>query len=63
MYSWPDGRKYNGEWFRNKMHGKGKITWVDGREYEGEYVDDKKHGYGIFKWLIYFKNICICLKE
>lgn len=49
-YVWNDGRKYVGEWFDNKMHGKGKFTWLDGRSYEGSYVADKKQGFGTFIW-------------
>jgi len=49
-YSWPDGRRYEGEWQNNKMNGKGKYFWPDGRSHEGEYFDDKKHGKGIYSW-------------
>lgn len=47
---WSDGRRYEGEWYNNCMHGKGIYTWPDGRKYEGEYNYDKKHGYGILTW-------------
>jgi len=30
-YLWPDGRKYEGEWKDNKMHGEGNFDWGDGR--------------------------------
>ncbi len=50
VYTWPDGRRYEGEWLNNNMHGKGVYTWKDGRKYEGEYCYDKKHGYGIYTW-------------
>lgn len=49
-YQWSDGRKYEGEWAANKMHGKGTFTWADGRKYEGEYIEDKKQGHGVFVW-------------
>jgi hypothetical protein len=42
MYTWEDGRKYEGEWQNNNMHGKGKYTWADGRFYEGQYEQDLK---------------------
>jgi hypothetical protein len=42
VYTWSDGRKYEGEWKNNKMHGKGTFTWSDGRKYVGEYIEDKK---------------------
>ncbi len=50
IYSWLDGRKYEGEWKNNNMEGIGIYTWNDGRKYEGMYRDDKKHGFGIYTW-------------
>ena len=41
VYEWPDGRKYEGEWLDNSMHGKGIYTWKDGRKYEGIYINGK----------------------
>lgn len=49
-YTWPDERKYVGDWLNNKMHGEGVFTWKDGRTYKGAYKNDKKNGYGIFTW-------------
>lgn len=43
IYIWNDGKVYEGEWRKNKMHGKGICKWVGGRIYEGEYENDKKH--------------------
>ena len=42
IYSWQDGRRYEGGWKDSNMHGKGKYTWKDGRYFEGEYYNDKK---------------------
>lgn len=56
MYKWPDGRVYEGMWFRNKMHGVGKFTWPNGCKYEGDYNLDKREGYGIYEWLDFFKK-------
>ena len=50
IYNWCDGRRFEGDWVNNKMHGQGVFTWSDGRRYEGEYVDDKKEGWGRFVW-------------
>ena len=47
-YEWSDGRKYEGMWVDNKMHGLGRLQWPDGKCYEGNYKHDKKHGYGSF---------------
>ena len=58
VYTWLDGRRYEGEWVDNNMHGKGIYTWKDGRKYEGDYVNDKKHGHGIYTWADSFFNLC-----
>ena len=50
MYKWVDGRKYDGEWNNNKMHGFGVFEWPDGRKYTGGYVEDKKEGEGTMEW-------------
>ena len=50
IYEWNDGRRYDGDWKNNQMHGKGVFTWDNGKRYEGEYKDDKKNGYGVFSW-------------
>ena len=36
VYVWADQRKYEGDWYKNKMHGFGITTWPDGRIYEGQ---------------------------
>lgn len=46
VYSWADGRMYDGEWYGNSMHGQGRFDWPDGRMYFGRFERDKKHGYG-----------------
>ena len=46
-----EGRlKYNGEWKKHKLHGKGVMLWRDGSKYEGAWVDDKRNGKGIMIW-------------
>ena len=45
-YTWPDGRKYEGEYYCNKKHGFGVFTWKDGSRYEGPWLNGKKHGRG-----------------
>ena len=39
-----DGRKYEGEWKNDLMHGKGTFVWPDGRKYVGHYEKDVKKG-------------------
>ena len=44
-----DGRKYEGQWRNNKMHGYGMLTLGNGKSwFEGEFVDDKREGFGVF---------------
>ena len=31
VYTWPDGRVYEGEYREDKKHGFGVCTWPDGR--------------------------------
>jgi hypothetical protein len=33
VYTWADGRKYEGEYKDDKKHGYGLYEWVDGRHY------------------------------
>ncbi|QED23552.1 MORN repeat-containing protein [Candidatus Deianiraea vastatrix] len=42
----PDGSIYEGEFLKDKKHGKGKLILSDGSIYEGEFLKDKKHGKG-----------------
>lgn len=41
VYEWPDGRKYVGEYHKDKKHGKGVFYWGDGRIYDGEWLNGK----------------------
>ena len=46
VYTWQDGRKYEGEYLHDKKHGYGYYVWADGRKYEGEWSHGKQHGKG-----------------
>lgn len=35
IYIWPDGRKYEGEYYLDKKHGFGIFYWTDGKKYIG----------------------------
>lgn len=35
--TWKDGRKYQGDWKQDKMHGTGTFNWPTGESYEGQY--------------------------
>ena len=44
--TYPNGRKYVGDWKDGKLNGQGTLLSPDGKKYEGEWKDDKKHGQG-----------------
>lgn len=46
VYTWKDGRRYEGEYQHDKKHGFGVYTWADGRKYEGPWAYGKQHGKG-----------------
>ncbi len=45
-YSFPDGKKYVGEFKNGKPHGQGAMAYPDGGRYEGEFKNGKAHGKG-----------------
>ncbi len=46
MYAWADGRRYEGEYYLDKKHGKGVYRWADGRVYDGMWKNGKQDGEG-----------------
>jgi len=46
VYTWNDGRRYEGNYYSDKKHGFGIYKWADGRVYEGMWMDGKQHGKG-----------------
>ena len=36
-YTWPDGRKYIGEFLNDQTNGQGSYFWNDGRKFEGNW--------------------------
>lgn len=48
IFTWPDGRKYEGEYSNDKKHGIGTYTWSDDKKYEGQWIDGKQSGIGIY---------------
>lgn len=50
VLTWPDGKKYVGEFKRSQPHGKGEITYVDGAKYIGEVEKGECHGKGKIMW-------------
>lgn len=47
IYFYEDGSKYEGEWFRNVRHGRGKLVYANGDVYEGDWDADKRSGPGV----------------
>lgn len=43
-YEWAEGKRYEGQWIENMMHGFGNLTLSDGTTYEGQFKQDKKDG-------------------
>jgi hypothetical protein len=41
VFTWPDGRKYEGEYIDDKKEGKGTFYWPDGRKYDGDWFNGK----------------------
>jgi hypothetical protein len=50
VYTWPDGRRYDGSWKDGTFHGLGVHTWPNGGKYVGQYKFGLKHGYGVYDW-------------
>jgi hypothetical protein len=46
IFSWPDGRRYEGDYRDDKKDGNGVFSWNDGRKYEGQWANGKQHGEG-----------------
>ena len=44
VYTWPDGRRYEGSWKDGKFHGLGVHTWPNGGKYVGQYRNGLKMG-------------------
>jgi hypothetical protein len=41
VFTWEDGRKYEGSYVDDKKEGNGRFTWPDGRVYEGLWKDGR----------------------
>lgn len=46
VYTWQDGRKYEGAYAQNKKNGHGVYTYSDGSKYSGDWQDGVQHGSG-----------------
>ena len=50
-YTWPDGVKFEGEFYKGMESGKGKFTWPNGATYEGNFLNGCLHGVGTYTGL------------
>ena len=53
VFTWADGRRYEGEYFNDKKEGRGRFEWPDGRSYDGYWRAGNQEGVGIYynaKW-------------
>ena len=41
VFSYPDGRRYEGYYLNDKKNGTGTMIMPDGRKYEGEWKDGR----------------------
>ena len=47
-FTWPDGRKYVGQYKNDKKEGYGEFEWSDGKKYKGNWLNGKQNGEGYF---------------
>ena len=48
IFTWPDGRRYEGEYRNDKKEGFGTFYWNDGKIYKGNWKKGKQCGEGEF---------------
>lgn len=44
--TWPDGTRYEGQFVKGKMEGRGVKTWPNGNSFDGMFKDNLQHGQG-----------------
>ena len=45
-----NGRTYEGEWLKNRRHGRGYEFFSNGNSYHGTHEDGKANGKGVYQW-------------
>ena len=45
--TWPDGRRYEGDFKNGRKDGEGTFEWTNGIKYIGSWKSGKQHGLGI----------------
>ena len=46
IFSWPDGRRYEGDYKDDKKDGYGEFEWNEGKKFKGNWKNGKQHGEG-----------------
>jgi hypothetical protein len=41
VFTWPDGRRYEGSYVQDKKQGHGTFEWPDGKKYVGDWFDGR----------------------
>ena len=49
IYTWKNGDRYEGQFKKGKLHGKGKLFYKNGNYFEGSYKDGSM-SFGSFTW-------------
>ena len=49
VFTWPDGRRYEGEYKDDKKEGYGIFEWTNGKKYRGYWHNGKQNGEGELK--------------
>ena len=44
--TWPDNRRYEGDYIDDQKEGQGIFYWPEGKKYEGEWKNGEQHGQG-----------------
>jgi len=48
VFTWSDGRTYDGAYLNDQKHGHGVFKWPDGRVYDGQWKAGKQQGTGTY---------------
>ncbi|KAL4158447.1 hypothetical protein PRNP1_004223 [Phytophthora ramorum] len=47
---WTGAERFEGEWLRDQMHGRGVYSFATGASYDGEFQSNSFHGVGTYRW-------------
>ncbi len=49
VFTWPDGKRYEGWYLVDKKHGYGELQWPDKRIFKGQWSHGKQDGFGKYE--------------